>query len=249
MNGAQPPVLAVGNLKVSVGEKEIIRGLSLTVEAGKVTVVMGPNGSGKSTLTAAVMGNPDYTVEGDIVMDGQPVGSLPAEQRARKGLFLAFQSPIAVPGVSAVNLLRSALSSRGGKPLSAVEILKRIRETAAFLKLDEAFLSRGINDGFSGGERKKMEVLQALILEPKVAMFDEIDTGLDVDALKIVASGINKLTSGGTGVLVITHYNRILKYLSPDRVIVLVGGRVKEEGDRTLAERIEREGYARLGKA
>lgn len=251
--------LDIRNLTVSVGEKRILNGVSVAVRKGEVHAVMGPNGSGKSTLTLAAMGHPGYAVGvgSTIRVAGKNVTGMPAEDRARAGLFLAFQAPMAIPGVTVMNLLRAAFQARnpsdekprGRAPSATIggmavsDFMKRVRSTAASLAIDPTLLSRGVNDGFSGGERKKIELLQAMVLAPKAAMFDEIDTGLDVDALKVVARGIRSLADAGCGVIVVTHYQRILKYLSPDAVHVLVKGAIAEDGGPELAKRIEEEGY------
>lgn len=257
-------ILEIQHLRVSIEDKEILRGVSLTVRAGEVHAVMGPNGSGKSTLAYALLAHPAYTVTGKILLDKKNISRLPTEARVKAGLFLAFQSPIAVPGVSVMNLLRSAyqelhantskkkdtiqnplLARRwqaGGMSLGEFSAL--VKENAKKLRIDESFLTRGIHDGFSGGEKKKIEMLQALTLAPKFAIFDEIDTGLDVDALKVVAAGIDMLVKKGTGVLIITHYQRILKYIKPDVVHILVNGRIVETAKASLAKQIEEHGYS-----
>ena len=241
------PMLTVSNLSVTIPNKTIIHDLTASFDQGKLTVIMGPNGSGKSTFTQAIMGNPSYAVSGVITLGGTNISELNTEERACKGLFLAFQSPLAIPGVSVVNILRASLAEKNTKKgkIDALSLMRDIKKYASELKIDESLLSRGVNDGFSGGERKKMEVLQALVLKPEFAMFDEIDTGLDVDALKLVAQGIATLQKNGTGVLVITHYNRILKYLKPDTIIVLVGGKVAKVGGPELSTQIEEEGYSK----
>lgn len=260
--------LTVHNLIVSVEGKKILNGISLEVPPGEVHAIMGPNGSGKSTLAYSLMGHPAYQVESaatsGIWLNGVNILELPPEERAKHGVFLAFQSPIAIPGVNVVNLLRTAyqqihrdanavtetdvqnplLARRwhaGG--ITLAQFTARLKELSALLKIDEVFFSRGIHDGFSGGEKKKIEMLQALVLQPKFAIFDEIDTGLDVDALKIVAEGIKRLTQEGTGVIVITHYQRILKYIKPDVIHVLVHGKVVDTGNAALAQQIEEQGY------
>ena len=266
----QKNVLTIRNLRASVEGKEILRDVSLTVRSGEVHAVMGPNGSGKSTLAYALMGHPSYEVKSlksKVKINQKNIIDLPAEQRAKAGLFLAFQSPIAVPGVTATNLLRSAYQELhpAGKPakkesriqspllagrwkgsgMSLGDFSALVKENAKQLGIEESFLSRGIHDGFSGGEKKKMEMLQALTLAPKFAIFDEIDTGLDIDALKVVARGIGLLASGGSGVIIITHYQRILKYLKPDVVHILVKGKIFKTGKASLAKEIEETGYGK----
>src|SRR3972149_1833406 len=263
--------LIIFNLRVSVMDKEILKGISLSVGSGEVHAVMGPNGSGKSTLAMALMGHPSYKVlssKNKIQINGKNIVDLPTEERAKKGLFLAFQAPTAIPGVSVVNLLRSAyqeIYSANGQSgqktdrlhnpllsrrwqatgLTLTEFTQQLKQYARLLHLSKDFLSRGIHDGFSGGEKKKVEMLQALALRPKFAVFDEIDTGLDVDALKTVASGIGWLKKQGTGVIVITHYQRILRYVKPDFVHVLVAGKIVDTGGAALAKKIEEQGYQR----
>lgn len=278
--------LIINNLFAGIEGKEILNGVNLVVLPGELHAVMGPNGSGKSTLAYAVMGHPSYEVTrnkqisqftnnpinrknsdlgGKIVVNGINVMGTGAEERARRGMFLALQNPIAVPGVTVNNLLRSAYEAiygeKNNKPeikqnplltkrwkvssLSALEFNQMVKVAIKTLKIDDSFLSRSINDGFSGGEKKKIEMLQALVLSPKYAFFDEIDTGLDVDALRVVAKGISELQSRGCGVVVITHYQRILKYLKPDFVHVFVKGRIVKTGTASLAKEIEKEGYGK----
>jgi Fe-S cluster assembly ATP-binding protein len=241
-------LFSVTNLTVGIPAKEILHGVSTSFQPSRVTVIMGPNGSGKSTFTQGVMGNPEYVVTGAMEFEGTDITVMTTEERARLGIFLAFQSPLAIPGVSVMNVLRAALSEKtkeGEKKVDALSLLKEVKAHAAALHIPETLLSRGVNDGFSGGERKKMEILQALVLKPKFAMFDEIDTGLDVDALKLVAEGIDTLRKNGTGVLVITHYNRILKYLTPDEIIILVDGKIAHTGGPELSREIEENGYSK----
>ncbi len=254
-------LLTISDLTASIDSKLILRGLSLKAKSGEVHAVMGPNGGGKSTLAYVLLGHPAYETKGKIVINKKNIFNLPTEERAKAGLFLALQSPIAVPGVTVTNLLRTAYEELHGvkkentqNPLLARrtvgsmpirEFMGLIKKHAKELHIEESFLSRGIHDGFSGGEKKKMEMLQALVLAPKFAIFDEIDTGLDVDALKVVASGIATLARNGTGVIIITHYQRILKYVKPDVVHILVNGKIVKTGKAGLAKEIEDKGYER----
>jgi Fe-S cluster assembly ATP-binding protein len=241
-----PATLSVKGLAVTVEGKEILKGVDLEVPQGEVHALMGPNGSGKSTLAYTVMGHPKYLVtEGSITFDGQQLIGLTADARARLGLFLAFQYPTAIPGVTTVNFLRAALRSQG-KELPAREFLNRLSAEMAALKIDEAFRSRYINDGFSGGEKKRTEILQLAMLRPKLAILDETDSGLDIDSLRTVAEGVTQLAGPDMGALVITHYPRILEYLRPDRVHVLHQGRVVTSGGAELARQIERDGYEQI---
>ncbi len=237
--------LEVKDLHVSIDGKRILNGISLEVNKGEVVALMGPNGSGKSTLAYALMGSPNHTVEsGKIMLEGEEVTGLSPDKRAKKGLFLSFQYPSEIPGVSVANFLRTALNSINGGQVPVKEFMARLKEKMRLLEMDESFARRYLNAGFSGGEKKRAEMLQMAVLQPKIAILDETDSGTDVDALKIIANGINKIKEEcGTGILLITHYNRILKYVRPDRVYVVVDGKIVKIGDHDLADRIEAEGY------
>ena len=241
------PILDVRGLKVSIAGPpglQIVRGVDLAVRPGEVHALMGPNGSGKSTLANAIAGSPAYVVdEGCVCFHGEDITALSPDERARRGLFLSFQYPTAIPGVTMVNLLRASLTARRGAEPPAREFLAELRETLARLKMDESFARRYVNEGFSGGEKKRAEILQLGMLKPTVAILDETDSGLDVDALRTVAEGVNALRTPEIGILIITHYERILNYVTPDVVHVLVDGRIVRSGDASLAKRIEAEGY------
>ncbi|GAA4067574.1 MULTISPECIES: Fe-S cluster assembly ATPase SufC [Actinomadura] len=248
--------LEIRDLHVSVGEgtdgaKEILRGVDLTVRSGETHAIMGPNGSGKSTLAYAIAGHPKYEVTaGTVTLDGEDVLAMSVDERARAGLFLAMQYPVEVPGVSVSNFLRSAVTAVRGEAPKLREFSKEMRQAMQNLSIDPAFAQRSLNEGFSGGEKKRHEILQLEMLKPKIAVLDETDSGLDVDALKVVSEGINRFGSGtDTGVLLITHYTRILRYVKPDFVHVFAGGRVVEEGGPELAEILENEGYEKYVKA
>ncbi|MEX0806264.1 MAG: Fe-S cluster assembly ATPase SufC [Patescibacteria group bacterium] len=230
--------LVISNLKVAVEGKEIIKGIDLTIKSKEIHALMGPNGSGKSTLANALAAHPDYAVRGKVRLGRRDLSSLPPEKRFRAGLFLAFQYPVGIEGVSLFNLIKTAK-----KEASASEVLSELNGYLPKVGLDENFLRRTVNLDLSGGEKKRSEVLQALALKPKFAIFDEIDSGLDVDALKMIAENIRFLADGGTGVIIVTHYQRILKYLKPDFVHVLVDGKIKATGGEELAEKLEKEGY------
>jgi Fe-S cluster assembly ATP-binding protein len=240
-------ILELRDLKVSITaqrETEIVRGVDLTVGPGEVHALMGPNGSGKSTLANAVAGNPVYTIDsGQVLFKGEDVTALRPDERAKRGMFLSFQYPTSLPGVTMVNFLREALKARRGEDVPPREFLKELRETLALLKMDEEFARRYVNDGFSGGEKKRAEILQLGMLKPELAILDETDSGLDVDALRTVAEGINSLRGPHIGFLIITHYQRILNYIEPDFVHVLVDGRIVRTGGADLARQIEEEGY------
>lgn len=241
------PILAIRDLRVRLTEHpdiEIIHGVDLTVGPGEVHALMGPNGSGKSTLASTIAGSPQYQVTGgQIHFHGEDVTGLAADERARRGVFLSFQYPTPIPGVTMVNLLRAAMAARRGKEVPAREFLAELRETLAALKMDESFARRYVNDGFSGGEKKRAEILQLGLLKPDLAILDETDSGLDVDALRTVSEGVNALKRPDMGIVIITHYERILNYITPDFVHILVGGRIVQSGDFDLAKRIEHEGY------
>jgi Fe-S cluster assembly ATP-binding protein len=238
--------LEIKNLCVAIGENEIVRDLSLTVRTGEVHAIMGPNGSGKSTLAKVIAGHPDYHVtSGDVLMDGQNVFELEPDERARKGLFLAFQYPSEIPGVTIANFLRAAAQSRlpEGEELEATDYYAKLYEKMDLLNMDRSFTSRAVNEGFSGGEKKRCEILQMAMLEPRFAILDETDSGLDIDALKVVAHGVNSLRSPNLGVLLITHYQRLLNYIIPDFVHVMVQGHIVRSGGKELALELEEKGY------
>jgi Fe-S cluster assembly ATP-binding protein len=245
----QMPLLEIKNLHVEIDGKQILNGLSLNVDKGQVAAIMGPNGSGKSTLAYVLAGKDDYTVtEGDILFEGESILDMAPDVRAAKGLFLAFQYPIEIPGVATMNFLRTALNAqrkgRGEGELSTPEFLKRVREAAAKLDIDPEMLKRSVNVGFSGGEKKRAEVLQMTMFEPRLAILDETDSGLDIDALKIAADGVNRLRSPDRSFLVITHYQRLLDHIVPDVVHVLSKGRIVKTGGKELALELEARGYA-----
>jgi Fe-S cluster assembly ATP-binding protein len=248
-------MLKVTDLHARVDDKQILNGLNLEVKPGEVHAIMGPNGSGKSTLVQVLAGREGYEVtQGSVTYDGKDLLSLPAEERAREGVFLAFQYPVEIPGVNNVYLLKAALNAvrkhRGEPEVDAFEFLTLVREKMKLMQMDESFLNRGVNEGFSGGEKKRNEVLQMALLEPKLAVLDETDSGLDVDALRIVGEGVTALRSPENAMLVITHYQRLLDYIVPDRVHVLAGGRIVRTGDAGLALELEKTGYAEFaGKA
>jgi len=244
-------MLSINSLHVSIAEKEIIKGLSLSVPAGEVHAVMGPNGAGKSTLSYTLAGRGGYDVtSGSVTLNGEDLLALDPDQRAAKGVFLSFQYPLEIPGVPAITFVRTALNAqrkaRGEGEMPAPEFLKTVRAVAADLKMDFEMLRRGLNVGFSGGEKKRMEILQMAMLKPKLLILDETDSGLDIDALRIVAEGVNAMRAPDRSMLVITHYQRLLDYITPDKVHVLAGGRIVASGGPDLAHRLEREGYDKI---
>jgi Fe-S cluster assembly ATP-binding protein len=241
-------MLKIDNLQVCVDGKEILKGLSLEVRAGEVHAIMGPNGSGKSTLAHVLAGRPGYEItSGSVTYEGRDLLALAPEERARAGLFLGFQYPVEIPGVNNVYLLKAAVNAvrkeRGLPEVDAFEFLTLVREKMQLMHMEESFLSRGVNEGFSGGEKKRNEILQMLVLEPRLAVLDETDSGLDIDALKVVANGVNRLRAPERTFLLVTHYQRLLEYIVPDFVHVLVRGRIARSGDRTLALELEKRGY------
>ncbi|HME82901.1 MAG TPA: Fe-S cluster assembly ATPase SufC [Candidatus Eremiobacteraceae bacterium] len=239
-------ILEVRDLHVKVGDNEIIRGIDLTIERGTVHALMGPNGSGKSTLSLVLMGHPKYAVtQGDVIFQGRSILELPPNERSLAGMFLAFQYPSSVPGVSVANFMRNTLMARhkGDAPLTPAKFKALLDNAAAKLKIETKVLGRYVNDGFSGGEKKRLEMLQMLVLQPTLAILDETDSGLDIDALRIIAQGIEAQRSPEHSILLITHYQRILNYVKPDKVHVLVKGRIVKEGGPELAQELERTGY------
>jgi len=246
-------MLDIKNLHVSVGDKPILKGLTLTIQPGQVHAIMGPNGSGKSTLSYVLAGRAGYDItEGALIYNGEDLAAMPPEQRAAKGVFLAMQYPVEIPGVTTMTFLKTALNSqrraRGEADLGAVNVLKLVRARAKTLNVSEEMLKRALNVGFSGGEKKRLEILQMALFEPKLAILDETDSGLDIDALRLVADGINALRSPERAMLVITHYQRLLDYIVPDRIHVLAKGRIVAEGGKELALELEAKGYDRFVK-
>ena len=244
-------MLTINNLHARVADREILKGIDLEVRAGEIHAIMGPNGSGKSTLAGVLAGNAKYTVtEGEITFEGQDLTALSIEERARAGLFLGFQYPVEIPGVSMANFMKLAVAEKrkhlGLEPLTAAEFLRMMREKSAVVELDSKLTSRAVNEGFSGGEKKKNEIFQMAMLDPKLAVLDETDSGLDIDALRIVATGVMKLHTAENATVVITHYQRLLDYIVPDRIHVLYNGRIIYSGDKSLALQLEKEGYDRL---
>ncbi|HUA25940.1 MAG TPA: Fe-S cluster assembly ATPase SufC [Steroidobacteraceae bacterium] len=241
-------MLKIENLRVRVDGKEILQGLTLTIPTGEVHAVMGPNGSGKSTLANVLAGRPGYEVTaGSVSFDGRDLLALAPEERARNGVFLGFQYPVEIPGVNNVYLLKAAVNAarkhRGLEEVDAFEFLTLVKEKMRLMRMEDSMLSRGVNEGFSGGEKKRNEILQMLVLEPRLAILDETDSGLDIDALKVVAHGVNTLRSAERSLVLVTHYQRLLDYIVPDHVHVLVKGRIARSGDKSLALELEKRGY------
>lgn len=241
-------MLKINNLHASVEDKEILKGLNLEVKAGEIHAIMGPNGAGKSTLSSVIAGKEEYEVtQGEIVFEGEEIGELAPEERAHKGIFLSFQYPVEIPGVSVTNFVKTAINetrkARGQEEMPAKEMLQLLREKSELLEIDRKFLSRSLNEGFSGGEKKRNEVFQMAVLNPKLAILDEADSGLDIDALRIVANGVNKLKSDDNAVIIITHYQRLLEYIVPDFVHVLMDGKIVKTGGKELALELEERGY------
>ena len=241
-------MIKIKNLHARVEEKEILKGINLEIKPGEVHAIMGPNGSGKSTLSNVIAGREDYEVTGGTIdFENEDLLDLDPEERAHKGIFLSFQYPIEIPGVTVSNFIKTAINEtrkgRGEEPMDAREMLSKMREKSALLEMDKSYLSRSLNEGFSGGEKKRNEIFQMAMLEPKLAILDETDSGLDIDALRIVANGVNKLRSADNAVLVITHYQRLLDYIEPDFVHVLYNGKIVKSGDKNLAIELEAKGY------
>jgi len=241
-------MLKINNLHAKVEDKEILKGIDLDIKAGEIHAIMGPNGSGKSTLASVIAGKEEYEItKGEILYNNNSIDELSAEERAHKGIFMSFQYPIEIPGVTITNFIKTAINetrkARGQKEMPANQMLKLLREKCSMLEIDRKFLSRSINDGFSGGEKKRNEIFQMAMLEPTLSILDETDSGLDIDALKIVASGVNKLKTKTNATLVITHYQRLLDYIIPDYVHVLFDGKIVKSGNKDLAIELEKKGY------
>ena len=241
-------MLKIKNLHASVDGKEILKGINLEVKAGEIHAIMGPNGSGKSTLASVIAGKEEFEMtKGEITLEGEDITEMEADERAHKGVFLSFQYPVEIPGVSVTNFMKTAINetrkANGKEDMPAKEMLKLIRDKSELLEIDRKFLSRSLNEGFSGGEKKRNEIFQMAMLEPKLAILDETDSGLDIDALKVVANGVNKLRTKDNAVIVITHYQRLLDYIVPDHVHVLLNGKIVKSGGKELAHELEEKGY------
>lgn len=244
-------VLEIKGLHVSIEDKEILKGVNLTLKTGEIAAIMGPNGTGKSTLSAAIMGNPNYEVtQGEILLDGENILELEVDERARLGLFLAMQYPSEIPGITNAEFIRAAMNAgkEDDDKISVMDFITKLDEKMEFLGMKEEMAERYLNEGFSGGEKKRNEILQLLMLEPKFALLDEIDSGLDIDALKIVSKGVNAMRGDNFGAMIITHYQRLLNYITPDVVHIMMDGRVVLSGDAELAARLEKEGYAKIAE-
>ena len=242
-------VLEIKDLHVSIEDKEILKGVNLTLKTGEIAAIMGPNGTGKSTLSAAIMGNPNYEVtQGEILLDGENILDLEVDERARLGLFLAMQYPSEIPGITNAEFIRAAMNAgkEDDEKISVMDFITKLDEKMAFLGMKEEMAERYLNEGFSGGEKKRNEILQLLMLEPKFALLDEIDSGLDIDALKVVSKGVNAMRGKDFGAMIITHYQRLLNYITPDVVHIMMDGRVVLTGGAELAARLEKEGYAKI---
>ena len=244
-------VLEIKDLHVSIEDKEILKGVNLTLKTGEIAAIMGPNGTGKSTLSAAIMGNPNYEVtQGEILLDGENILELEVDERARLGLFLAMQYPSEIPGITNAEFIRAAMNAgkEDDDKISVMDFITKLDEKMEFLGMKEEMAESYLNEGFSGGEKKRNEILQLLMLEPKFALLDEIDSGLDIDALKIVSKGVNAMRGDNFGAMIITHYQRLLNYITPDVVHIMMDGRVVLSGDAELAARLEKEGYAKIAE-
>ncbi len=241
---SQQPVFSCSDVHVYVADREVVKGVDLTVPAGEIHAIMGPNGSGKSSLVSAIAGHPAFTLTGQLFLDGEEISELEPDEKARRGLFLAFQYPVAIPGVTVGSFLRAAVSARRGQDVPVREFRRELQAAMEALEMDRSFAGRYLNDGFSGGEKKRLEILQLLLLQPRFAMLDETDSGLDIDALRIVAGGINQAARGGEmGTLIVTHYQRLLNYVEPHVVHVFINGRIVRSGGPELALELEARGY------
>ncbi|MGX6979075.1 Fe-S cluster assembly ATPase SufC [Vagococcus elongatus] len=244
-------VLEIKDLHVSIEDKEILKGVNLTMNTGEIHAIMGPNGTGKSTLSAAIMGNPNYVVtQGEVLLDGENILELEVDERARKGIFLAMQYPSEIPGITNAEFMRASINAKRAEDdkISVMNFIKKLDEKMDLLDMPEEMAERYLNEGFSGGEKKRNEILQLLMMEPTFAILDEIDSGLDIDALKVVSKGVNEMRSDDFGALIITHYQRLLNYITPDVVHIMMDGKIVKTGDAELAKQLEAEGYAGISK-